>query len=124
MGNKLFGANIAGDIAKALGPLLLPGKLLSKSPGTRTTSTGGRNPKTATATFRGILDSYKDSQIDGTIIKKGDRMILMLGDTLPTGRIPEPNDEAEIEGSRFKIVAVDRDPDAASYVCQARPTNK
>lgn len=124
MGKNLFGANISGQIAKALGPLLLPGKLFSKSPGTRTTSTGGRNPKTKVATFRGILDTYADSQVDGTVIKKGDRKVLMLGDTLPSGRVPEPNDEVEIESRRFRIVNVERDPDAAAYTCQVRATNK
>src|SRR5690349_22719426 len=44
------------------------------------------------------------SQFDGTIIKRGDRKALILGDTLPNNVVPEPNDEVKAEGSVFTVV--------------------
>lgn len=123
MGNNLFGADIAGKLAKALGPGLLPMTLIKVVPGTRTPTdpSAGTNPTRRSFPCRGILDTYKLGQIDGTIIKHGDRKALILGGTLPKGVSPEPNDEVKIEGSTFTVCnPVERDPDAASYLCQVR----
>jgi len=122
MGNNLFNADIAGKLAKALGPKLLPFVLRKVTPGTRSTSdpSAGTNPTTRNYPCRGILESYRDSQFDGTIIQRGDRKALLLGGTLPTGTFPTSGDVVVAEGSEFKVVAVDRDPDAATYSCQIR----
>lgn len=122
MGNNLFNADIAGKLAKALGPKLLPMSLSKVTPGTRspTDPSAGTNPATRSYPCRGILESYRDSQFDGTIIQRGDRKALILGGTLPTGIIPTSGDAVSAEGSVFKVVAVDRDPDAATYTCQVR----
>lgn len=122
MGNNLFAADIAGKIAKALGPKLLSVKLTSVTPGTPTDGslTSGANPTTKTAVGRGIIDSYEQSQIDGTVVQTGDKRVLILGDTLPSGRVPASGDRVEIEGSTYNVVAVERDPDAAAYTCQVR----
>src|SRR5690349_17149598 len=122
MGNNLFNANISGQLAKAMGPLLAPMTLVKVVPGTRSNSdpSAGTNPTRRSFSCRGILDTYRTSQFDGTIIKRGDRKALILGDTLPNNVVPEPNDEVKAEGSVFTVVAVERDPDAAAYTCQVR----
>lgn len=122
MGNNLFNADIAGKLAAAMGPLLASMSLIKVVPGTRspTDPSAGTNPTRRTFPCKGILDSYRTSQFDETIIKRGDRKALILGNTLPVGVIPEPNDEVKAEGSTFTVVAVERDPDAATYTCQVR----
>lgn len=122
MGNNLFGANISGQLFAALGPLLPAVKLLKTVQGTRDPSdpSAGTSPTTATYTGRGILDSYRTSQIDETIIQQGDRKVLILGDSLPSGILPDTGDKVEAEGRVFTVIAVERDPDAATYTCQVR----
>jgi hypothetical protein len=122
MGNNLFGANISGQLAAAMGTLLLPVTL------TKRVSTG-RNPLDPSAgtglvvgsitNGRGFMEDYAQRKIDGTTIKAGDKQISILGDTLGS-IVPEPNDEITIEGKTRTIVSVTRDPDAAMYTCQAR----
>lgn len=122
MGNDLFGANISGKIAAAMGPLLASMTVSKTMSGTRTPSdpSAGTNPVVTAYPCKGILDDYSASQFDGTIIKRGDRKALILGDTLPAGIIPEPSDLVGAEGATFTVVAVKRDPDAATYLCQVR----
>lgn len=123
MGNKLFGADIAGQLAKALGPLLLPCKLIKVTPGTRTTGalTAGTNPTKKTFSCRGMVESFATNLVDDTRILAGDRKIMILGDTLAKGIVPEPSDEVEIEGRIWIVInLIERDPDAATYVLHAR----
>lgn len=122
MGNKLFGKDIAGVINAKLGPLLLPLSLVKVVSGARNAAepSAGSNPTQTSYPCRGILDSYRDSQYDETIIKRGDRKALILGDSLPTGVVPQPSDKVVAEGRVYNVVGVDRDPDAATYTCQVR----
>lgn len=123
MGNNLFNANISGKIAAAMGSLLLPVTLTKVVPGARTSSdpSSGTNPSRRSFPCRGMVDSYKLSQFDGTIVKRGDRKVLILGDTLPSNIVPEPNDEIRAEGALYHVVGTpERDPDAATYLCQVR----
>jgi hypothetical protein len=66
------------------------------------------------------LEDYRDSQIDGTTIKRGDRRVLLLGDTIAGGAVPQPSDKITAEGKMYDVVNVTRDPDAAAYTCQVR----
>lgn len=122
MGNKLFGKDIAGVINAKLGPLLLPLTFVKVVSGARDPANpSAEAPKSQTSyPCRGILDSYRDSQYDETIIKRGDRKALILGDSLPTGIIPQPSDKVVAEGRVYNVVGVDRDPDAATYTLQVR----
>ena len=122
MGNKLFGVDIAGALNTALGPLLPSMTLTKVLPGTRSASdpSAGTQPTSRAYPCKGILDTYRTSQIDQTIVKQGDRKALLLGDSLPSGVVPAPGDTVTAEGAVFTVVAVERDPDAATYTCQVR----
>jgi len=122
MGNHLFGKDIAGVINAKLGPLLLPLTLIKVTSGARNPAepSAGTTLTEANHPGRGILDSYRDSQYDDTIIKRGDRKALILGDSLPAGVIPVPSDKLVIEGREYNVIGVERDPDAATYTCQVR----
>lgn len=119
MGNKLFGEDIAGELAAEMGPLLLPFRLLKKQVGQRAAGNlaGGKPVTFRPFSCRGILETYQGSRFGETTIIRGTRVALILGDTLPTGVVPEPGDRLVAEGSTFDITApVERDPDAATYL--------
>ena len=122
MGNNLFGAGISAALASELGPLLPKYKLLKRSVASRTSGslTSGKKVSFRGFSCRGMLDSYDESRIDETNIKTGDRRVMILGDTLPKGVVPQPDDRIEAEGDTFTVIAVMRDPDAATYTCQVR----
>lgn len=119
---KLFGVDIAKEIASGMAGGLLPAQLVRSTPGTRDPldPTAGTAPSTSTFSCRGFLDEYADDQFDGTSVLRGDRKALLLGGTLPASVAPQPGDRVKIEGRTFSIVNVQRDPAAATYVCQAR----
>lgn len=123
---KLFGVDIASEINKAMGPGLLPLQLLRRTPGARTSgaTTSGTNPTSKSYPCRGFTDSYSDSQFDGTLIRRGDRKVLILGASLPSGITPRPGDAVVVpsEGT-YEVVGIpERDPAGATYVCQGRGT--
>lgn len=122
MGNNLFGANISGALAGELGPLLPKVKLLKKSVSSRTAGslTSGRTTSYRGYTCRGIVESFDQVRFDNTETQAGDRVVLILGDTLPKGVVPAVDDRIEAEGQTLSIVAVMRDPDAATYSCLSR----
>jgi len=122
---NIFGLNLAKIINDSINQAggLVPLTLYSRTPGTRTTGdpAGGTNASEAPASGQGIIEDYEDSQIDGTIVRKGDRRVLIMGDSLPSGVMPQLNDSVEIEGVTYKVVGVPaRDPAAATYTCQVR----
>lgn len=124
MGNKLFGKDIAGALASKLGPLLLPMTLTRLTSGARDPDdpSAGTNPSETDHACRGIVEDYTDSQYDGTIVKRGDRKALILGDTIQGGAVPQPSDRVTAEGRVYDVIGVKRDPDAATYTCQVRGT--
>lgn len=119
---KLFGVDIAKIANKALGPGLLPIKLVKLTQGPRDPAALTEGPALSRKVYsgRGVVLDYKLSQFDGTIIQKGDRRVLILGASLPSGIIPESNDLVQAEGKESPIVTVGRDPASASYDCQIR----
>lgn len=116
---NIFGANIAGLIAQNLGPLVFDVTLISVVPTERGLNlTGGNNPTETSYVVKGFVSDYKDWQIDGTIIKNGDRIVTLLGGTLPAGVIPQVGDKITAEGLTKTVVQVNRDPAGATYECQ------
>lgn len=123
MGNTLFGIDIAGIIDQEMSAGLLDLTLIKITPGTRTVGqlTAGTNPTSASTAGKGIIDDYQDRQINETTIKRGDRRVLIIGNSLSGGAvIPEAGDQVTIEGATYEIVGVERDPAAATYTCQVR----
>ena len=121
--NKLFGIDIAkvvADSIKAAGDLL-DATLISITPGTATDADPNLVASTQTThTCKGFIDKYRDDQIDGTIIRKGDRKVTLLGDTISPSVAPKTNDQVIIEGDTYDVQNVDRDPAGATYELQSR----
>lgn len=118
----LFNIDIAGIVAQEIGPGLLPATLIQVRNTARTPGslTGGTNPSESSIGGRGVITDYNDSQVNGTLIKKGDRQVLLIANTFPGKPVPLPDDKVTIENLTYNIVAVKRDPAAATYRCQVR----
>ena len=117
MGNPLFGVNISKLVADALGPGLLDATLVSYTPGTREADpTAGRQPTSISFPCKGFIDSKDREEIGGTLVKDGDVVIVLLGDTINGGAtVPVVGDRVTIEGASYRIEGLDRDPAAATY---------
>ncbi len=126
MGNALFGVDIAGIVAQALGPGLLPVTITRQIAGERTAGnlTGGlaRAPLTFSG-VRGIWEDLPRTPPPGVTFEINDRIALLIGDTIPAGGIPQRDDAIQIEGITLYVVQlIARDPAAASYryLCRDR----
>jgi hypothetical protein len=122
MGNRLFGVDIAAILKQSLASGLLPVKLIKEIPGARGADlTDGQVLTPRSYNCRGFTEEYKLREIDGTNVQRGDKKVLILGDTLPSGIVPQLNDRIECERIIYTISGVpSRDPAAATYVCQVR----
>jgi hypothetical protein len=122
---KLFGLTLAKVIAGAMGKGLLPATITRTTYGPRDALNPAAGPtitSTVTHNCRGFTESYDDRRIDGTLILRQDRRILLLGGTLPDGFNPAPGDIIAIQNADWKVIAVHpSDPAEATFVCQGRP---
>lgn len=105
-----------------MGSGLLSATLTKVTIGARTPGsyTSGPSVSTTNHTCRGVISDYDERQIDGSLVQRGDRRVLLLGGSLPSSVVPAPNDEVTIEGTKYSIVNVRRDPAGASYTLQVR----
>lgn len=120
---NIFGVDLAGKIGRAFSSKVFDITLTKVEPGTRGGNlTGGTSPTEVEYTVKGFEDSYKESQIDGTLVQKGDRKFSIFGSSLPSGVVPEPNDTLTLAGNEWTIVegGVKSDPARAVYECQCR----
>lgn len=136
--SKLFGVDIKKLIAQNVGPGLLSGTLSKAAHGSRTTGSlsAGRSRTETPYRFRGIVEDFKvelvvaaerasgaggRQSVSGTRIERGDKRVLLVAGTLPTGIEPEPGDGISIDGLTLRVVAVlERDPAGATFIIQAR----
>lgn len=126
MGQKFFGINISGIIAREVGKGVLNATLTKVTPDTRTPGslTAGTNPTEVSHACKGFIDTQANRNRDGTLTSDGTKVIVLLGDTIDKGAtIPELGDKITIEGDTYRIPddgAIDRDPAAATYICKVR----
>ena len=120
----LFGVDIKGEIADAFRGELVTATLTKVTPGTRDPAnpTQGTSPTTSDFTAEGIIEDYADRNIDGSLVKVGDRKVLLIAGLIASSQVPTPNDRITIEGSQYDVIRVERDPAEATYTCQVRRT--
>jgi len=127
----IFKKDIAGKIGTKLAPLVFDVTLVVVTPGTRTVGqlTAGTQATETSYTVKGWVDEMRQRYAGATqgatieersIVERQDKLITLLGSTLPSGVVPKPNDRLTAEGVTRRIVDVDRDPAGAVYECQAR----
>jgi len=84
-------------------------------------STGVSTPTTSTQTPKGIVKSYREDQIDGTLIKRGDNLVVLDASELTTA--PTIDDTITVGSTVYTIVNVDtKEPTDTplAYMCQSR----
>jgi len=125
MGNNLFGANIAGKLAAAIGSKLLP--VVLKVPGApvgrdANDPLAGNEPAAPTSyNCRGFEDKPQLKLFDRKTIQAKDTAMAILGDTIAGGSVkPQANYRITFQGRVMTVIAVEYDPDAAMYICQCR----
>jgi hypothetical protein len=120
MGKKILGTNIAGILSRSLGPISLSGTLLSVTAGTRNSADlgAGHQPTYTSYPCKGFTDRLDKGVFPDTIIQRSTRAILILGDTVAV--VPKVADKITFEGTTGLVVAVERDPDAATYLCAVK----
>jgi len=122
MGVPLFGVNISGILARTMGAGLPRVRLLKKQVGAIDESAPTDAPSIShrSVPCRGFEDDSQDRRRDGTQVQTTGRVVVILGDTLPRGTIPEPGDLIEILGETLEITGegVSTDPARATYSCR------
>jgi hypothetical protein len=118
---KLFGVDFAKTLGSAMASQVEAATLYVITWGDRDPAnpgTGLDRQETA-ITCRGVQLNYSEEQIDGTIVQKDDRMVMLFASTLGSA-VPKFGHDVAIEGTRYHVVRVRRDPAAATYTCQVR----
>ena len=82
----------------------------------------GQGASSTSHSFKGLVQFYRDNEVDNELILHTDRKILIVTLSIKPPIIPAPGMSIEIagEGKVLKIVRVNRDPASATYICQAR----
>lgn len=127
MANNLFGADIRGNIARAIGPNVLPAilKKIKRVPNPNKL-TGPPLEDIKTFQCRGFVEMFSERAQSRENVLEDDRRVILIGGTLPDGIFPEQGDTILIEdvdrAQRPFIVMslIDRDPDAATYTVHVR----
>ena len=98
---KLFGVDIASLVHKNMSAGLLKLTIKHYTPGTRTATdpTAGTNPTDSTHQGRGFYEEYADRQIDGKLVRAGDRKIIVIAKSVKPSVSPVPGDEIHVAGS-------------------------
>ncbi len=118
--------DIAGLVSSGLqgAGMTLPATLIKVTPGTRTPGaiSAGTHPTTTSFAVQGVPGSTQQLAINGTLIQGVDRVIKLLGATLPASVTPTSGDRIAMDGATSTIVdkGVSVDAAGAAYVCQCR----
>lgn len=127
MGNELFGLDIAGIVADAMGDKLLPVTITRRPAGARQPGNLTGGPQFGAPqlfTCAGFWEDFTRTPPPNVELQLGDRKAVLLGDTVPAEALPfVVNDEITIEGPTLYFVQIlSRDPAAAVYtlLCRAR----
>lgn len=117
---KLFGVDIAGIVAKNVGPGLIAGTIQKTVRAGRDSDDplAGKGANTPTSHgFRGIYEDFKVEEVDGSTVVMGDRKVLVILGTVEGGIEPAPGDKISLEGvTRTVQNILERDPAGASML--------
>lgn len=121
MSNKIFNVNFSGIVNTAIAPGLLDATLTKYTAGSYNDDDLSAGPTLTSASYtaKGIVENYDISQIDGTVVKVGDKKALIM--KISSDAVPEPQDKLTIEGGTYDVVRIeDRDPAGATFTLQVR----
>jgi hypothetical protein len=123
MGRKLFGVNISGLIHKIMSKGLSSAVLTKITSGARTSGslTSGKVKTETDHDCKGFMDKAQRERMDGTVIAAGHYIVLIIGDSIQGGAVPEVNDQITIYGETYDIVGpIGSDPALATYELEVK----
>lgn len=102
--------------------------LIRVTPGTRTpgAAASGTNPTTVSYPCRGLIAAYDAKAIQAGLVHSDDRMITLIGGSLPAGIVPRKTDAITIQdldrvSRTFKLVdQPSADEAGGAWICQGR----
>jgi len=117
-----FGVNTKAIIGSVMGGRVGSLTLVRVTPGTRTPGNlaAGTNPTTASYSVKGYVTDYAQGQINGTLVKVGDRVAVIYGSSLPAGVEPATADKIGDGAKTWTVVRVERHSDGAVFHLQLR----
>ncbi len=118
MGNKLFGVDIAKLVNQNIGSGILDATFTRVVAGTRTAGnlTGGTKPTETDFACKGFIGEQDKEKLGGTLVDAGDIVIVLVGDSIDSGNTaPTVKDKVTIEGTTYRVRALERDPAKALY---------
>jgi hypothetical protein len=119
---SLFGIDIAGIVAKEIGPGLVATTIHRITWSDRDPSDPGAGLTLVEddITCKGVLSFFDIKDVDGTLVEEDDRLVIVIVGTMSEVVEPLPAWAVTIEDVRYNIVRVRRDPAAATYSLQVR----
>lgn len=127
MGNELFGVDIAGLIHQHISPGVNRVVLRQFTNQKRAGILEPPIPRPSDNECRGFIEHFADDKIDNQNILRDDRIVTIIGDSLPDGVIPKTDDRVTVyedgvaEPPVYRVLdLIDRDPAAATYQIHAR----
>lgn len=96
------------------------------TPGTRNAGarTSGTQPTAVNYSCLGSMTGYDDSDINGEVIKDGDRRVTILASSLvmPSGTLPPTSGDRVIgdDGRTYEVIGASRTPAGSLYILHAR----
>lgn len=132
MGTPLFGVDIAGIVADALGdglPDVTITRMVEGDPDPDNL-TGGPTLTPAEFTAKGFWEDFTGTPPPGVELELDDRKLVLIGDTISPGGVPQRNDKCTVheeagDVSLFAVKRLARDPASAVYtfLCRARQSS-
>lgn len=120
---RLFGKDLAGIMGQALGKHLLPATLHKVARGSPMPGmlAYGSQPTETDHACRGLPVDLEERWVDGDLVKRTDRAVMLLVATIAGGVVPVAGDLITIDGAKVSVVAVvDEDPAAATRTVAVR----
>jgi len=113
--------DLANKLNQVLGSLVFDITLTSVDHGiTNANPTEGASQEVFEYTVKGFVDMYEARRIDDHVIQQSDRLLTILGGSLPAGILPKLEDFTTIDGEKKRIINIQVDAAKATYLCQLR----
>lgn len=122
---RLMGVDIPGILHRTLSPRMLNGTLQEEVTNARDPNKPGAGPVKVGPViykFKGMIASYDDKEIDGNLVQKEDRKVLIIAKSIKPAVVPAHGMKVAVDGTPglWRIERVKMDPATATYTCQAR----
>jgi hypothetical protein len=118
----IFGLDLAGLIGSIMSEYVFDQTLIKVSSVRDPTNPTKKLQVEESHPCKGFVDNFEAENAKGGSVRITDLKIVIFGDSLPVGVVPEPGDKITAENGTFVIVdeGVARDPAGATYECRSK----